>query len=202
VRPVSGFDAVSLDGVGTLLLTQGETEALTIEAEPHVLERIESVVEAGTLYIRPVESFETDQPIVYHLSLIQLTRLAVAGGAQVEAAALTAEELRLELSGSAVVGLDHLTVTTLDLVAEGSAQLALAGTVDQQTVLLSSASYYTAEHLESRIASVTVEGASQATVAVSEQLEAAVSGASSINYLGDPQVSQVVSGAGSLVKLG
>jgi hypothetical protein len=101
-----------------------------------------------------------------------------------------------------VVGLDHLAVTALDLVAEGSAQLELAGTADQQTVLLSSASYYTAATLQSRIASVTVEGASQATVAVSEQLEAAVSGASSLGYLGDPQVSQVVSGAGSLTKLG
>lgn len=201
VRAVSGFEAVSLEGVGTLVLEQGETESLTITAEPHVLARIETVVEAGTLFIRPVESFDTDQPIRYELTLIKLNHLAVGGAGQVEAAQLTADELSIDLSGSAVVVIDNLAVTALDVVAGGSAELELAGTVDQQTVYLSEASHYSAPDLASRVAAVTVEAAAQATVAVSEQLEAEASGAGSISYLGDPAVSQEVSAAGSLTKM-
>lgn len=202
VRAVSDFEAVSLEGVGTLVLEQGDTESLTITAEPHVLARIETVVEAGTLFIRPVESFETDQPIRYDLTLMALTRLAVAGAGQVEAAQLTADELTIELSGSAMVAIDSLAATALDLVAGGSAELTLAGTVDQQTVHLSEASHYTAPNLASRVAAVTVEAAAQATVAVSEELEAEVGGAGSISYLGDPRVSQLITEAGSLTKVG
>ena len=201
VRAVRDFDQVSLDGAGLLVMTQGATESLTLEAEPHVLERIATVVEAGTLSIRPVKSFETDQPLVYHLTLIQLTRLDVAGAGQVAAEALTTDELSLELSGSAVVAIAGLDVGTLDVVAGGSAEIELAGLVDQQTVLLSDASHYTAAKLASRVAAVTVEAAAQATVAVSEQLEAQAGGAGSIRYLGDPQVTQTVSEAGSLTRV-
>lgn len=87
-------------------------------------------------------------------------------------------------------------------MVQGSAEIELAGTAEQQTVLLSDASHYTAPNLASRVAVVTVEGAGQATVWVSERLEAQVSGAGSIGYLGDPAVSQQVSGAASLTKLG
>ena len=201
VRAVKDFEAVSLDGVGLLVMTQGDTESLTIEAEPHVLERIETVVEAGVLSIRPVDSFETNQPILYHLSLIQLNRLAVAGAGQAQMEDITADDLSLELSGSAVVAIEGLDVGTLDVVAEGSAEIELAGLVDQQTVLLRAASQYSAARLASRLAAVTVEAAAQATVAVSEQLEATVSDAGSIGYLGDPVVSQAVSGAGSLTRV-
>ncbi len=75
-------------------------------------------------------------------------------------------------------------------------------TAEQQTVFLSDASHYTAPDLASRVAAVTVEAAAQATVAVSEQLEAQAGEAGSISYLGDPQVSQTVSEAGSLTKVG
>ncbi len=202
IRTVSDFTAVSLDGVGLMKLTQGDTESLSIEAEPHVLERIESVVEAGTLFIRPIASFDTDQPVVFHLSLRQLTDLTVAGAAQVEAPSLTTDALRLELSGSATTAIDRLAVTTLDVVAEGTTQLALAGTADQQTILLRDASHYTAPTLASRVVAVTVEAAAEATVAASEQLAAQVSGAGTIGYIGDPAVSQTVTEAGSLTKVG
>ena len=202
VREVHDFQAVSLDGVGTLVITQGETEALTIEAEPHVLERIETRVEDGTLFIRPDESFETDEPILYNLTVLQLNSIEVLGAGQVEAAAFTAEELVLRVSGSGRVYLDGLNVGVLDVAAGGSAELELAGVVDQQIVVLGGASHYAASNLESRVAAVTVEAAGEATVMVSEQLEADVSGAGRISYLGDPVVSQVVSGAGTLSKEG
>ena len=46
VRDVSDFQEVALEGVGTLVIEQGETESLTIEAEPKVLQRIETEVQS------------------------------------------------------------------------------------------------------------------------------------------------------------
>ncbi len=41
-RDVSGFDSVSLTGIGRVIITQGDKESLTIEADDNLLEYITS----------------------------------------------------------------------------------------------------------------------------------------------------------------
>jgi hypothetical protein len=115
---------------------------------------------------------------------------------------LTTNDLRLVVNGAGSVTIDALTATTLNAVASGNVEISLAGGVDQQTVDLSGASQYRAAELASRIATVTAAGASQATVRVSESLDAHVSGASHVAYLGEPTVTQDVSGVSSVTKAG
>jgi hypothetical protein len=202
VRDVRDFQEVSLEGVGTLVIEQGETESLTIEAEPKVLQRIETEVAGGRLTIRPDRSFQTREPITYFLTLIELTGIELAGAGRVEAAQLSSDQLRIDGSGAGAVVIESLTANTLDVTVAGNVQAELAGTVDNQTVTVSDAASYAAANLTSRIASVTASGASQATVNVSESLDARVSGAASVEYIGDPDVTEDVSAAGSLSNVG
>jgi len=202
VRDVRDFQEVALEGVGTLVIEQGETESLTIEAEPKVLQRIETEVRDGRLTIRPDRSFETREPITYFLTVKQLTGIELAGAGRVEAAQLSSDQLRIDGSGAGAVAIDNLTTNTLDVTAAGNVQAELAGTVDSQTVTLSDAATYAAANLDSRIASVTASGASQATVKVSESLDAHVSGAARVEYIGDPAVTEDVSAAGRLTNVG
>ena len=202
VRDVRDFQEVSLEGVGTLVIEQGETESLTIEAEPKVLQRIETEVAGGRLTIRPDRSFQTREPITYFLTLIELTGIELAGAGRVEAAQLSSDQLRIDGSGAGAVVIESLTANTLDVTVAGNVQAELAGTIDSQTVTVSDAASYAAANLTSRIASVTASGASQATVNVSESLDARVSGAASVEYIGDPDVTEDVSAAGSLSNVG
>ena len=202
VRDVSDFQEVSLEGVGTLLIEQGETESLTIEAEPRVLERIATEVQNGRLTIRPDRSFKTREPITYFLTVRELTGIELAGAGRVEAAQLSADQLDVNASGAGAVIIDSLTANTLDLTASGNVQAELAGAVDSQTVEVSDAASYAAANLSSRLASVTASGASQATVNVSESLDARVSGAARVEYIGDPAVTEDVSAAGSVRNVG
>src|SRR5258705_10697028 len=48
-RPVSGFAAVALEGSGEVVITQGASEGLTIEAEDNLLPLITSEVKDGVL---------------------------------------------------------------------------------------------------------------------------------------------------------
>jgi hypothetical protein len=202
VRDVSDFQEVALEGVGTLVIEQGETESLTIEAEPKVLQRIETEVSDGRLTIRPDRSFKTREPITYFLTVTQLTGIELAGAGRVEAAQLSSDQLSINGSGAGAVIIDNLTANTLDVTAAGNVQAELAGTVDSQTVVVSDAASYAAADLASRLASVTASGASQATVNVSESLDARVSGAARVEYIGDPAVTEDVSAAGSLSNVG
>ena len=197
-RDVSGFDQVSLEGVGTLLIAQGDAEALTIDAEARVLRRIETVVEGGTLYIRPERGYRTREEIVYNLTVETLSGIAVSGSAQVRAQRLETDSLRVSLSGSSTAAIDEHLAQSLDVEASGSNSATLAGTVDSQTVDFGQTGTYDAANLESRVATVSVEGTARAIVNVSESLDASASGASSIGYYGDPEVSQSTSGVGSV----
>jgi hypothetical protein len=202
IRNVRDFQEVSLEGVGTLIIEQGETESLTIEAEPRVLQRIATEVRNGRLTIRPDRSFETRESITYFLTIRELTGIELAGAGRVEAAQLSADQLRVNASGAGAVVVDSLSANTLDLTASGNVQTELAGTVDSQTVEVSDAATYAAADLSSRLASVTASGASQVTVNVSENLDARVSGAARIEYIGDPAVTEDVSAAGSIRNVG
>ncbi len=202
VREIHDVREVSLEGVGTLMIEQGETESLTIEAEPKVLERISTEVQDGRLTIRPDRSFKTREPITYFLTITQLSGIELAGAGRVEVAQLSADQLRINGNGAGAVVIDSLTANTLDVTASGNVQTELAGTVDSQTVSVSDTAHYAAADLESRLASVTASGASQVTVNVTESLEAHVSGAAQVEYIGDPAVTEDVSAAGSLSNVG
>ena len=201
-RDVGDFQEVALEGVGTLVIEQGETESLSIAAEPRVLRRIETEVRNGRLTIRPDRSFETREPITYYLSVRQLTGIELSGAGQIEAGQLSADQLRLTGSGAGAVAIDNLTANSLDVTAAGNVQAQLAGTVDSLTVTLSDAASFAGQNLASRVASVTASGAAQASVNASESLDARVSGAARVEYVGDPSVTQDVSAAGSLTKVG
>ncbi len=202
VRDVRDFQEVSLSGVGTLIIEQGETESLTIEAEPRVLERVETEVRNGRLIIRPDRSFETREPITYYLTVRELNAIELAGAGRVEAAQLSSDQLRIDGSGAGAIVIDSLTANTLDVTAAGNVEAELAGAVDSQTVSVSDAASYAAADLISRLASVTASGASQVIVNVSESLDARVSGAARVEYIGDPAVTEDVSAAGSLSNVG
>ena len=202
VRDVRDFQEVALEGVGTLVIAQGDSESLTIEAEPRVLRRIETEVSNGRLTIRPDRSFETREPITYHLMVIQLTAIELAGAGRIEASQLSTDQLRLGGSGAGAVIVNELIANTLDVTASGNLTAELAGAVDTQIVTLSDAGSYAASNLSSRVASITASGASQAIINVSESLDARVSGASRVEYIGNPTVTQDVSAAGSLTNVG
>lgn len=202
VRDVRDFQEVTLEGVGTLVIEQGDTESLSIEAEPRVLRRIETEVANGRLTIRPDRSFETREPITYFLTVKQLTGIELAGAGRIEAGQLSTDQLQINGRGAGAVVIDDLITNTLEVTASGNLQAELAGAVDSQTVTLSDAAGYAAANLSSRTASITASGASQAIVNVSESLDARVSGASRVEYIGDPAVTEDVSAAGSLSNVG
>ena len=202
VRDVHDFQEVALEGVGTLLIEQGQTEALTIEAEPKVLERIATEVRNGRLTIRPDRSFRTRERITYYLTVTQLTAIELSGAGRVEVAQLSTDQLRIDGSGAGAVSIGDLTGNTLDVTVSGNVQAELAGTVDSQTVAVSDAASYAAAELESRVASVNASGASQVTVNATESLDAHVSGAARVEYIGDPAVTEDVSAAGRLTNVG
>lgn len=206
-RQVSGFTAVTLAASGDLTLTQGEAEALTIEADDNLLPYLKSDVQGSTLTIRfDREDFDQiyrpSQPIQYHLTVKDLSALTISGSVNVTSADLTADQLEVTVSGSGDLKIDHLQANSLTYVLSGSGNADLAGQVASQDINISGSGNYRAGDLASQTAKISISGSGNATLWAADDLEAGISGSGSIDYYGNPHTSTSVAGSGSVNSLG
>jgi hypothetical protein len=204
VRPVSGFNRVSLSGSGTLVVTQGSSEGLTVEADEAVLEIIETRVVGNELKIglKPgVSGFGTG-PIYYYLTVDDLNAINLSGSGDVEMESLETDFLEMLISGSGDVNLRNLKAEDLDLSLSGAGNFKLDGEVNKQTVDISGSGKYRASDLRSQTAMVRISGAGSVQVWVEEVLDVSISGSGKLEYYGTPVVNERISGAGRLISRG
>lgn len=179
-RPVKGFSAVQLDGGGTLLITQGEAEALTISGDDAILPLIRSEVQGDTLVLGPAPgssmTFSSDP--LYKLTVTRLGAVTLNGSGNVRADRLTTDHLRVAINGAG------------DWTATGSA--------DTLEVRINGSGSFDAPELVSRTVGVEISGSGDVIVEASETLDARIDGSGSVRYGGSPKITQQVNGSGSV----
>lgn len=205
LREVSGFNRISLAGVGNLIIEPGDRESLRIEAEPDVLPRIITQAKGGKLTIRLKRSglpllSRHSKSIDYYVTVRELEAIDVSGSGTVRGSRLCSDRLRLAVSGSAKVDLD-LLVADLRTKVSGAARIRLAGRADRQELVVSGSGEYCAGELVSDECVVAISGSAKGTVNVNERLEARISGSGRVSYVGDPAVDQRVSGVGRVNRI-
>ncbi len=185
-RAVGGFTTVNFESVGDMTITQGDHEALTIEADEQILRRIETDVRDGVLTIKiapnVVPSIHTNKGINYNLTVRSLKGITLAGAGDIHATNVQGDRLSVTLSGGGT--------------------LKMGGEVGQQSVVLSGAGKYDAGNLKSRTAVVNLTGVGSATVWVTDSLDGTITSVGSIEYYGNPQVKKQITGLGSINGLG
>jgi hypothetical protein len=179
-REVSGFSAVTLAGVGQLVIDQSGSESLTITADDNLLPYIETSVRGNTLLIsiRNNTTFNDVSALTYHLTVDDLSKLQLDGGGDITVTDLQAEDWSLEVNGAG--------------------RITVSGEVNRQNVEINGAGSYEAAELKSREATIENSGAGGAVVQVSDLLDVTISGIGSVEYIGDPEVREDISGLGTV----
>ncbi len=206
-RQVSGFTQVSLSGTGQLIIAQGNTESLTIDAEDNVLPFITTQVIGDTLQIDfKNDNFQKNviptQPIIYHLSVKTIHSIQLSGAGSVDAANLSTDNLSITSSGAGSVNLRSIVAQTLTAEISGIGGCDLSGRVADQTVNINGAGSYHAPDLESQNTTIVISGAGGATIWAKSSLNVTISGAGRVNYYDNPTIVKAISGIGSLVNQG
>lgn len=218
-RDVGGFDRVRLSGEGELRITQGDAEALTIEAEDNILPLIETRVENGGLsigYRHGVRSVRPTRPIRYDLRVRNLGGLhlsgsgnatcddlrtdglevVISGSGGLRLGRLRTERLGATVSGSGGIGVEDLSARSAAVTISGSGGVSARGGAGSQTVRISGSGSYDAREVRSGTVEVTVSGSGGASVHADEGLAIAITGSGGVTYSGDARVVQRVSGSG------
>lgn len=212
-RNVSGFDRILVSGAGRVIVTQGDSESLTIETDDNLMRYIETKVEGDTLEIGFTEgtvlsaggggrALEPSEGIIFRIEVIDLSAVTLSGAARFEMEKLKASDLDILLSGAGDIQMADLNSSHLNVQVSGAGDVSLAGKVESQDIRLSGLGKYGAFDLESQDASVTISGAGGADLWATETLNVVISGAGDVKYYGDPTINPEISGLGRIQGLG
>jgi hypothetical protein len=226
-REVSGFDRLSLVGAGDVMITQGEDEALTVEAEDNLIPYLMSEVQNGKLVLGFTDAAKRvnvrpGKGITFHLRVKELRRIdllgagditlssvdaerleiLLAGAGDIEASSVDVGRLEVLLAGAGDVRIDSLKVEALVIHLNGAGDVELAGQAAEQGVFLNGAGNYRAGELESQATTVEVNGVGDVTVWARNTLDVRINGPSTVKYYGSPQVTKHIDMVGRLVSLG
>jgi len=203
-REPGPFSAVALSMGGAVELRLGNTESVTVEVDDNILPLVETVVENGTLRIRPTQRnarLDTRKLKVV-VQARNIERITVAGSGNVNAQQLRAPQLDLEVGGSGNITLQDVTSEAISVAIGGSGNLKAGGTVERLRISIGGSGRVHTEQLAARTASVSIGGSGTAVVWAKQTLGVSVAGSGDVSYYGDPKLNTSITGSGRVHRLG
>lgn len=181
-REVSGFSDIQINLGADLILTQGDSENLTVEADDNLMQYIETKIENGRLIISTPNntSLTPSQTITLNISFSTLREIEILGSSHI-----TANDLDLD---------------TLTIRFAGSGSTRLTGRADEQTINIRGQATINNFELTSRQVMVDISGNGVVEVNAEDNLNLTVVGMGIIRYTGDPAISQDVSGTADIAQ--
>lgn len=199
-RNVSGFTKLDVSGGFEIILTQGRSESLTIEADENVLSKIKTNVTGNTLEIYSKGIIRNYSKIRIYLTFKQLESIDLSGAVKLIAdQSLQFDRLEFDISGACSIELD-MEADRLELDLSGASKLRLNGYTNHLEADCSGSSKLLLAGLKTKTISLDSSGATTAEFWVTESLDVESSGASSVRYKGNPKSVNVVNSGASSVK--
>jgi putative autotransporter adhesin-like protein len=147
--------------------------------DENLMQYVELEVRARVLHIRTTRNIRPRHSIKVALTSNALEGASFSGASQLTAHQLTGSKFYLETTGASKATLD--------------------GAVDELVANLTGASNLHAESLQTKRAEISVTGAGNAQIAVSDSLKVSITGAGKVEYVGNPpHLEREITGAGSI----
>ncbi|WP_164737393.1 head GIN domain-containing protein [Georgenia sp. SYP-B2076] len=198
-REVEAVTAVSLAATGHLDIRAGATPSLRVTAGEDVIDRITTDVRDGVLVLGMDDAgWRHPGEITYELVLPAVDTITVAGAGDVDADLVPTRTLAINLDGAGDITARGIDVDELTVRVGGAGGITLTGAADRQVVAIDGLGEYDGDELTARDADVSIGGAGDAHVRVTDTLSATVDGAGEITHSGGAHVVSEVSGVGDV----
>lgn len=122
-RPVAEFTSIAV------VVSQGETTTLQVQADDNLLQLLETSVESGRLKIgwKRGESAQHRSAVKVTVVTPKLTALSAAGSGDLKLQAFTTQALKLSVAGSSSASLAGLSTDDLGISIAGSGDVVYSG---------------------------------------------------------------------------
>ncbi|HWV64645.1 head GIN domain-containing protein, partial [Chitinophaga sp.] len=199
-REASAFTDISTSGVYKVIIEQGNTHSIRVEAEDNLLPYIVTDISRGELSIHSKKGYniQPTKEVRVYITLQKVDKLSASGASGFTSKGkLTSDRLRLDFSGAADVNLDIRT-HELKVGVSGASNVTLKGNTDKADYGISGAADISALDLATDEAKLGISGTGKANVFVQKSLNIAISGMGHVKYKGDPSITQSISGMGKI----
>lgn len=203
-RKLSGFHAVASTGSFDVVLKQGSSESVKVEADAEVINEIITEVRNGTLTIRSKNTRNwsnlwNNRKITIYVIAKDLNSVVLSGSGNLKMEnQFNTNKLELRLSGSGDFK-GSVNVKNLEASISGSGDFSISGKADESTISISGSGDYRGGDLMTKSTAIRVSGSGDASIYASERVDASVSGSGDVRYSGHPKsVSKVAHGSGDI----
>jgi Putative auto-transporter adhesin, head GIN domain len=178
-RKVEPFINIDAGGAFQVDWSSGSPSA-SITIDENLIQYVAMEVRDKVLHVSTTRSIRPRHSIKLDLTSNALESASFSGASRLTAHQLSGSKFYLETTGASNATLD--------------------GAVDELVANLTGASDLRAESLQTKRAEVSVTGAADARIAVTDDLRVSITGAGKVEYIGDPRIERKVTGAGSIRK--
>ncbi|GAB2694996.1 head GIN domain-containing protein [Mucilaginibacter koreensis] len=204
-RHLSGFNAIDATGSFDVIITQGNTESVKVEAPADVIDRITTEVKGGVLKLGTKRNngwnwnWNDNKRIVIYVSIREVNAVNLSGSGDVMFKnGLRAENLRVTLSGSGDIS-GRVEAKTLESRISGSGDLKLSGRASYSSISISGSGDYSAESLACEEVAVRISGSGDVHVNANSKIDSSISGSGDVYYSGNAkQISTSKTGSGEV----
>ncbi len=201
-RQVSGFDEVELSYPAEVLIQQGNTESLEVEADDNLLPNLKTQVRNGKLEIfyRREDGKHVNPTKTPKITIVvkDLSDVDFNSAGELTIEKLKTDNLGVSLSGAGNLNLEDIQVKGLGVNLSGAGSVTASDSAEVLDMNISGYGDFKGVDLHSQVARVNISGAGSATVWVDDDLTAGISGAGSIDYYGSASVTKQISGVGGV----
>jgi hypothetical protein len=178
-RDLEPFTGIYLAGSEEVVVTVGEPQSVTVEADDNLIDLVETMVQGGKLFVRTEKRYRSSTGIRVVVGVPELGEVSLAGSGDMEISGLEAEGFSAAIAGSGTISARG-TVESLVANVTGSGDIRLF-------------------ELEARSAEALITGSGDIEVRATESLDASVTGSGDIRYRGNPEkVRKSVTGSGDI----
>ncbi|MCC6459507.1 MAG: DUF2807 domain-containing protein [Saprospiraceae bacterium] len=180
-RSLSSFDGIALSGgFDKVILKEGNTESITIEAEGVDPEHILTEIEGNTLGIRMKKGSYRNARIHLNITYRQLREVSNSGSSDIEALSpIKGEVFEFNSSGSGNFT-GSFDVKKLEIAISGSSDMKLSGKAEKQEIAISGSGDVNAAALNGSEAEVAISGSGDVSLHVDGPVRSSVSGSGNV----------------------
>lgn len=198
---VNAFKQLNLAGHYSVTVVRGSEYKVLAEGPEDMLKKLKVHQDGDMLQVDNSQNFfkNMDELHVW-IYTTELTELTIEGAMDVTMEDMETDDLTLEIFGASECHL-NLKAQNVKLTMEGASELTLKGTANKLDVDMEGAAELDAFDFEVTDATLELDGACEADVYATGNLDANADGVSNIRYKGSPRVSSDVSGFSSIKPL-
>jgi hypothetical protein len=200
-RNVGNLRGVEVTGSMQVIVSQGPTATVRVEADRNLHSYIITELDGDVLQVRPKKGYNLRPRagIKIYVTAPQYHTLAVTGSGKIQSSSKItgSEKLTVDITGSGDV-IANVDAPTINTEITGSGSITLNGnTRTFGSEIMGSGEVHTF-NLLSEATEVEISGSGNAEVYASKQLNISISGSGDVQYKGSPAVNQSIAGSGKI----